>query len=481
MRTTLARPVKWLLGVVITLAVVVATAATAYAVRFSDRGLPGVTVAGESITGMTSDQLADRLAERADATTVTATIDGTTTTYSLADLGLRIDTQETVADAFAANSSVGSRFAAISDHHDVPVVVDTDQAAQQSFLDELAEQAGSTAHDAKIALSDDATSFEVSPAQTGSGLDVVPLSTAAQSTATSLSSSTITLNSTEITPSITTEDAEKVADQANELVDLYITVTGQNNQAYSPTAAQKASWITIPATPQEGLGDPVIDQDQIANWVSGIADQTSTRAVTGKRTVTENGTVVSTSVEAQSGASVNNAQQIASGISDAMDNAQPFADDFTFDTTDATWDEKVIADGAQNLLYQASPGEKWVDIDLTTNSVTAYEGGTAVRDPMLMVPGAPGLETVTGTYQIYLKYEVQTMRGLNPDGTEYVAPNIPWVSYFTGSYAMHAAPWRDSFGWSGEGGSHGCVNMPTEAAKFIYDWAPIGTTVVSHY
>ena len=73
------------------------------------------------------------------------------------------------------------------------------------------------------------------------------------------------------------------------------------------------------------------------------------------------------------------------------------------------------------------------------------------------------------------------MRGTNLDGTTYVAENIPWVTYFTGSIAFHGAPWRDSFGWSGPGGSHGCLNMPVADAQFIYGWAPMGAVVVSHY
>ena len=69
----------------------------------------------------------------------------------------------------------------------------------------------------------------------------------------------------------------------------------------------------------------------------------------------------------------------------------------------------------------------------------------------------------------------------NADGTKYETEGVPWVTYFTGSYAMHGAPWRSSFGWSGYGGSHGCVNMPVDAAKFIYDWTDMGDTVVVHY
>ena len=70
----------------------------------------------------------------------------------------------------------------------------------------------------------------------------------------------------------------------------------------------------------------------------------------------------------------------------------------------------------------------------------------------------------------------------NSDGSKYETPDVPWVTYFEGGYALHGAYWRDRFGYdAGYNGSHGCVNMKVEDAKWIYDWAPEGTTVVSHY
>ena len=104
-----------------------------------------------------------------------------------------------------------------------------------------------------------------------------------------------------------------------------------------------------------------------------------------------------------------------------------------------------------------------------------------MRGPVSMVPGMPGLETVTGTYHVTRQVASETMRGNDLDGTPYVTPNVPWATYFYSGYALHGAPWRTSFGWGGPGGSHGCVNMPVDEAKWIYDWAEIGTTVVSHY
>ncbi|MBV7432574.1 L,D-transpeptidase, partial [Dermabacteraceae bacterium TAE3-ERU5] len=54
------------------------------------------------------------------------------------------------------------------------------------------------------------------------------------------------------------------------------------------------------------------------------------------------------------------------------------------------------------------------------------------------------------------------------------------VAYWHRGYAFPGAPWRGCLGYSGEQGSHGCVNLPVSEAKWIYDWAPIGTPVVSH-
>ena len=87
---------------------------------------------------------------------------------------------------------------------------------------------------------------------------------------------------------------------------------------------------------------------------------------------------------------------------------------------------------------------------------------------------AAATPTVTGTYHVYLKYETQTMRGQNADGSNYVTEGVPWVTYWYQGYALHGAPWRSSFGFSG---SHGCVNMNEADAKWIYDNCPDGTLV----
>ena len=109
--------------------------------------------------------------------------------------------------------------------------------------------------------------------------------------------------------------------------------------------------------------------------------------------------------------------------------------------------------------------------------MSAYVGASRVYGPIKMVDGSPELPTVLGTFEVYLKRPLMTMRGSNADGTSYETPDVPWTSFFHRGYALHGAPWRSSFGYSA---SHGCVNLPVDVAKWVYDFAPVGTPVTVH-
>ena len=61
----------------------------------------------------------------------------------------------------------------------------------------------------------------------------------------------------------------------------------------------------------------------------------------------------------------------------------------------------------------------------------------------------------------------------NPDGTKYVDPGIPWVSYFNGGDALHGYV-RGSYGFPQ---SDGCVEMPPANAEVVFPYTPLGTLV----
>jgi hypothetical protein len=90
--------------------------------------------------------------------------------------------------------------------------------------------------------------------------------------------------------------------------------------------------------------------------------------------------------------------------------------------------------------------------------------------------GIAAAPTPNGTWPVYAHLRTTTMSGLNPDGTPYHDPNIPFVSYFNGGDALHAFP-RGSYGVPQ---SLGCVELTTDTAGKIWPSTTIGTLVTVH-
>ena len=64
-------------------------------------------------------------------------------------------------------------------------------------------------------------------------------------------------------------------------------------------------------------------------------------------------------------------------------------------------------------------------------------------------------------------------------GADYASPVSFWMP-FNGGVGFHDAPWRSSFGGTiyQYNGSHGCINMPYEKAKTLYNNISTGYYVV---
>jgi hypothetical protein len=125
---------------------------------------------------------------------------------------------------------------------------------------------------------------------------------------------------------------------------------------------------------------------------------------------------------------------------------------------------------------QAPSPERWIDVDLTSQTLTAYEG----QEPVFNVAVSTGTwqyPTVVGTFAIYVKFEKARMRG--GSGVDaYDLPDVPYVMYFHKGYGLHGTYWHDNFGTPM---SHGCVNLSMVDSEWLFNWASVGTKVVSHY
>ncbi len=105
-------------------------------------------------------------------------------------------------------------------------------------------------------------------------------------------------------------------------------------------------------------------------------------------------------------------------------------------------------------------------------TTTVYSNGAVVYSTPANT-GVPGAPTVDGTFPVYARYTVTTMSGTNPDGSHYVDPGIPWVSYFNGGDALHGFV-RSTYGHPQ---SDGCVEMPPANAAVVFPLTPLGTLV----
>jgi lipoprotein-anchoring transpeptidase ErfK/SrfK len=136
------------------------------------------------------------------------------------------------------------------------------------------------------------------------------------------------------------------------------------------------------------------------------------------------------------------------------------------------------------VTYNGGAG-KVIVISLSRQVLTAYQDGTAVLTTFVAT-GRPALPTPPGTYHIFVKYSPYKFISPWPLGSPYWYPSS-WTTFAMefagGGYFIHDAPWRT---WYGPGsniynGTHGCVNVPYSPMAFLYNWTPIGTTVIVQY
>lgn len=114
----------------------------------------------------------------------------------------------------------------------------------------------------------------------------------------------------------------------------------------------------------------------------------------------------------------------------------------------------------------------WIDIDISDQMLYAYDGNEIVGS-FVISTGVAAHPTLTGQYYIYVKYLYTDM-----SGPGYYLPDVPYTMYYYSGYGIHGTYWHNNFGVPM---SHGCVNMRTSDAEWIFNWASVGTLVNIHY
>jgi len=144
-----------------------------------------------------------------------------------------------------------------------------------------------------------------------------------------------------------------------------------------------------------------------------------------------------------------------------------------FETEGGKWISDQDAsriDPAKRMPAWGKNGEKWLDINVTKQTLVAYDGVKPVY-ATLISSGEAGLDdpehstaTKRGIFRIHTKH-VSTTMASNEVGEEFELRDVPYVQYFEDGYALHGAYWHDRFGVPK---SHGCINLAPEDARRLF-------------
>ena len=131
-----------------------------------------------------------------------------------------------------------------------------------------------------------------------------------------------------------------------------------------------------------------------------------------------------------------------------------------------------------NLVPQEMPFKgNYIEVDLTNQMLYLYKDAECIMETSIVTGNVYRyMRTPTGVYKVLTRRMHVILKG--EDYETYVKY---WMQ-FRGGYGLHDAYWRSTFGGNEYlyNGSHGCVNIPSKNAQFLYENIYVGYPVVLH-
>ena len=133
---------------------------------------------------------------------------------------------------------------------------------------------------------------------------------------------------------------------------------------------------------------------------------------------------------------------------------------------------RVIPESEISLISPEVPSIfKRIEVNTSLQTVTAFE----FNKPVFTVKAATGADFSTGRYITPPGHHITNykrpsrhMAAGNLAFNGYDLPGVPWIIYITESgVAFHGTYWHNDFG---KARSHGCINLPSKASKWLYRW-----------
>jgi lipoprotein-anchoring transpeptidase ErfK/SrfK len=446
---------------------------------YGDRAKPGVALAGTSVAGQTAAQLQSTVGTLRSSLRLTLTLGQQSLEATATDLGVTIDTDQSVNAALTATT--GDRLWNAYNPFvtkDTPLTWTVDENHLQTYLDDHFIKAADVVVDAVAAYDQGAGRFAITPGRDGLTVDIAPVLEAVERYAAGDAEfQPVALDTVTDPPRITDAVAQAAVDKANAGLDLALVLdngmTGYGRRTYQVDRGSIVGWTLFKSDAAAGEISVVYDRERIAAELPPLLTEGLAVPMQPQVTLVEpSGAFIAVSELGVDGTKVTDPAPALSAVETALTEGRSAEISVPVEVEPY---QEIETQPPSN--YNEPNGAKWIDVNKSTYRVTLYEGTTAINSFLVSI-GRPGpYETTDGTYYIYLRYDFQIMRGTPPD--TYETPTN-WVSYFNESIAFHSAPWNEPNNW-GRRVSHGCVNMRTAEARILFDWAPLGTKVEVHY
>ena len=382
--------------------------------------------------------------------------DGKQMTYSLQDMGLQVDVDQSIAHARAEQHAWRNQ---LQWWRPIPLklTVRADPKALQRFVTDKATITVSPAHDASLSIVDGST--QLTEGTAGMQYGFTDPTNAILSAASTMQTEPLHMRQTIQKPLVSAKSLAATKRQLDTMLtqNIAVDIDGQQNK---PDKAELAGWISYTPGGQNNAVTVTINTDKVREYLEGLA-QSHSHPPRAQISLGDSG-----AIPGSAGVTVG-------GIDEAVDTIkQKLPESHGLQVTLPTQQKPF-------KTISAIAADKWFEVDLTNKRMYAYQQTELVKT-FLVSAGAPGTPTVVGTFAIYSKYTKQTMSGANADGSHYVQPNVPWVNYFYRDYAIHGNYWRPNSYFGNINSSHGCVGVTPSDGAWVYNWAPVGTPVVVH-
>ncbi len=146
----------------------------------------------------------------------------------------------------------------------------------------------------------------------------------------------------------------------------------------------------------------------------------------------------------------------------------------------------ILQPGEESPLADAGGAEKWVDVNVTTQTATAMVGDRAVYTAAVST-GSPAFPSPLGTHHIEtdgrlaVERMTATQAGYAPGQATYDVERVLFTQYYDrGGNALHLNYWRPKEVFGRSATSHGCVGMQLHDAQYFWLFAQPGTRVEIH-